>query len=152
MLSGHEWLCLLAAGGAGERADEYASPRTQVLYLTVHQKHLGIFFSPKIHVLTFSPLCPQTHSLPFSFWPVSKDPDFDDWVSQLPWQLDYGWILHGGGTSWRQKGRRGKRSGVSSPCLPCLGAVSLLKTESLVSGHGPLGQPILQGPSSHWLQ
>lgn len=50
------------------------------------------------------------------------------------------------------KGRKGKRSGVSSPCLPCLGAVSLLKTESLVSDHGPLGQPILQGPSSHWLQ
>lgn len=55
----------------------------------------------------------------------------------------------GGGTSWRRKGRRGKRSGGSLPRLSA--SVLCLSSRLSVSDHGPL-QPVLQGPSSPWLQ
>lgn len=58
------------------------------------------------------------------------------WV--LPWPK--------GGWCWRWKGRRGKRSGGSFPCLPA-SVLSLLQGEC--GWPQPL-QPVLQGPSSPW--
>ena len=50
-----EPLSCLAAGGLEETADEDASFRTGVLFLTGHQKHLEIFF-PKIQCFGFFPV------------------------------------------------------------------------------------------------
>lgn len=70
----------------------------------------GFFFSPKIDVLTFSPLSSQIHSLLFSSWSVIRMLTPDDPISQLLCQPDYSWLLPGGGTSWRWKaeGERGQ--------------------------------------------
>lgn len=51
----HEWLSLLAAGGAGGRAHDDALFRPQVLFLGVHQNHLRIVFSSENRCVGFSP-------------------------------------------------------------------------------------------------
>lgn len=136
-------LSSLAVGGLEETTDEDASSRTWVLFLTGHQKHLGIFFFSllKSNMLVFFPV-------------VSSNPFLALFVlvcAQGCWLLMVGflgslanWILHGGGI--KPEMERQGASGVCFPCLPCLSSVSLLETEFLLSDHGPLGQLIFQRP------
>lgn len=134
-------LSSLAVGGREETTDEDASSRTWVLFLTGHQKHLGIFFFLlQSNMLAFPLLSPQTHFWPFSSWSVPKDAEFRWWGFLAPWPTE---SCAGEASSQRQKGRG---IGGLSPCLPRRSAVPLLGTEPLLSGRGPRGRSSPSAP------
>ena len=110
-------LSSLAVGGLEETTDEDASSRTWVLFLTGHQKHLGIFFffPPKIQYVGFFPCCLlKPISGPFRPGLCPRMLTSYGGVSRLPGQLNPAWRRH--------QARDGKAGGIRGlfpmPSLP----------------------------------